>query len=152
MKIRKSPKGEDWSFFMKKAKTFTIKGDSIILTKAYAKLAYTPGTKEFRELAALHKAFPDFSIEMRTATPKKEKEKHNGLTIERMAFIIKNYVKDEAAIAEFENVKKFYKGVDGYYGKVKGWFLKKYDNYQELINNATAEPAAQAPASEATTV
>ena len=155
MKIRKSPKGEDWSFFMKKTKTFTIKGDSIILTKAYAKLAYTPGTKEFRELAALHKAFPDFSIEMRTATPKKEKEKHNGLTIERMAFIIKNYAKNENALAEFEEVKKFYKGVNGYYGKVKAWFLDKYPNYQTMDFSANAgsqEPAAQAPASEATTV
>ena len=137
---------------MKKTTGYTIKDNAIILTKAYAKLAYTPGTKEFRELASLHKAFPDFPIEMRTAAPKKDKEKHNGLTVERMTFIIKNYVEDEKAVAEFEAIKKFYKGMDGYYGKVKGWFLKKYDNYQELINNATAEPAAQAPASEATTV
>ena len=133
-----------------KKNTYTINHDNktITLTKAYAKVANTPGTKEFRELTRLHKSFPDYDIVMRTATPKKEKEKHNGLTVERMTFIIKEFVKDEAAIEEFENVKKFYKGVDGYYGKVKGWFLKKYDNYQELINNATAEPEAQAPASE----
>ena len=138
---------------MKKTNGYTIKDNSIILTKVYAKLAYTPGTKEFRELAALHKAFPDFSIEMRTATPKKEKEKHNGLTIERMAFIIKNYAKNENALAEFEEVKKFYKGVNGYYGKVKAWFLDKYPNYQTMdfsANEGGQEPAAYAPASEAT--
>ena len=136
---------------MKKTATYSINGNTITLTKAYAKLAYTPGTKEFRELTRLHKAYPDYDIVMRTATPKKDKEKHTGLTVERMAFIIKEFVKDEAAIAEFENVKKFYKGVDGYYGKVKGWFLNKYPNYQELINPvADEEPAVQAPAFEAT--
>lgn len=122
---------------------------TITLTKAYAKVANTPGTKEFRELTRLHKAFPDYDIVMRSASPNENKEKHTGLTVERMTFIIKSFVKDEAAIAEFDNVKKFYKGVDGYYGKVKGWFLKKYPNYQELVNNAMGEePEVQAPASE----
>ena len=144
------PRGGTKGKTMKK-NTYSLNHDdkTITLTKAYAKLAFTPGTKEFRELAALHKAYPDYDIVMRTATPKKDKEKHNGLSVERMTFIIKNFVKDEAAIAEFDNVKKFYKGVDGYYGKVKGWFLKKYPNYQELVNNAMGEePEVQAPASE----
>ena len=45
------------------------------------------------------------------------------------------------------------KNTGGYYGKVKGWFLKKYDNYQELVNGKeeeSGEAEAQAPASEAT--
>ena len=40
---------------------------TIVLTKAYAKKANTPGTKEFRELSKLHKAYPDYDIVMRTA-------------------------------------------------------------------------------------
>lgn len=138
---------------MKKTTGYSINpaDNTITLTKAYAKLAYTPGTKEFRELSSILKAYPNMTVAMRSATPKKDKEKHNGLTVERMTFIIKNYVKDEAAIAEFEDVKKFYKGIDGYYGKVKGWFLKKYENYQELVNGKEEEngkPEAQAPATE----
>lgn len=134
--------------------TYSINHDNktITLTKAYAKVANTPGTKEFRELTRLHKAFPDYDIVMRTATSKKEKEKHNGLTIDRMAFIIKNYAKNDNALAEFEEVKKFYKGVNGYYGKVKAWFLNKYPNYQAMdfsANEGDQEPADQAPASEA---
>ena len=49
-----------------------------------------------------------------------------------MEFLIKNYLGDEIALAEFEEVKKFYKGTKGYYGKVKGWFLGKYPKYKEV--------------------
>ena len=139
---------------MKKTNSgLAVKGNAIVMTKAYAKLAYTPGTKEFRELAELHKAFPDFTIEMRTAKENKNKEKHDGLTVARMETIIKDYIRDEAGLAEFEEVKKFYKGTNGYYGKVKGWFLKKYPNYQEIdfaeiATPAKAEGEASTPASD----
>ena len=128
---------------MKKTAGYSINGNTITLTKAYAKMAYTPGTKEFRELSAILKAYPNLTVAMRTATPNKEKEKHGGLTIARMEFIIKNYVRDETALAKFEEVKKFYKGMNGYYGKVKGWFLNKYPNYQEMIDFADIETSAE---------
>ncbi len=118
---------------MKKFAGCVIKENTITLTKAFAKLAYTPGTAEFRYLAELHKAFPDFPIVQRTAKPNDDKEKHGGLTISRMEFIIKNYIGDEIALAEFKEVQKFYKGLNGYHGKVKGWFLKKYPNYTAHI-------------------
>ena len=117
---------------MKKTNGYTIKNGTIYLTKAYAKMAYTIGTNEFRELAELHKAFPEFPIVQRTAKPNDDKEKYNGLTVAWMTDYIKNYVKDEVAIAEFDEVKKFYKKMPGYYGKVKAWFLNKYPNYQDV--------------------
>jgi hypothetical protein len=136
---------------MKKMNGCVVKNGVIELTKAFAKLAYTPGTEEFRYLAELHKAFPDFKITMRTANPKKDKEKHTDLTIARMEFIIKNYVGSEKALAEFEEVKKFYKGTKGYYGKVKGWFLNKYPKYKEIDFEAmAAEANAEALANEET--
>ena len=118
---------------MKKNAGYIIKHDDkvIMLTKAYAKQSSVPGTKEFRELAKLHKNFPDFTITMRTAVITADKETHGGLTIEWMTDYIKNY-KDEIAVAEFEEVKKFYKKMPGYYGKVKAWFLNKYPNYQDV--------------------
>lgn len=134
---------------MKKFNGCVVKGNVIELTKAFAKLAYTPGTEEFRYLAELHKAFPDFPIVMRTATENKNKEKHDGLTVARMEFLIKNYLGDEIALAEFKEVQKFYKGTKGYYGKVKGWFLNKYPNYQEVdfADVATSQkPEDKAPA------
>ena len=99
---------------------------TITLTKAYAKMANVPGTKEFDELASLYKAFPDYTIKMRTATKNENKEKHNGLSVDRMEWYIVSVEQDEKALAEFENAKKFYKGMNGYYGKMKKWFLAKY--------------------------
>ena len=49
-----------------------------------------------------------------------------------MTNYIKTYIKDEAAVKEFEEVKAFYRGMSGYYGRVKGWFLNKYPNYKEI--------------------
>ena len=130
---------------MKKTAGYSINpaDNTITLTKAYAKLAYTPGTKEFREFSALTKAYPHLTVAMRTANVSEDKEKHGGLTIARMEFIIKNYVGDEFALAEFVEVKKFYKMMNGYYGKVKAWFLNKYPNYQELIENDDVDSSTQ---------
>ena len=131
---RKCQKAEKKGFIMKKTNGYTINpaDNTITLTKAYAKLAYTPGTKEFRELSSILKAYPNMTVAMRSATKNEDKEKHSGLTVARMEFIIKNYVGDEIALAEFKEVQKFYKGMNGYYGKVKGWFLAKYPNYQQI--------------------
>lgn len=114
-----------------KKNTYVINHDNktITLTKNYAKLANTPDTKEFRELAKLHKAYSDYDIVMRTATPKEDKQKHTGLTIKRMEYHIKNIAKDDVALTQFEEVQKYYKGMAGYYGKVRSWFLEKYPNY-----------------------
>ena len=115
-----------------KKNTYAIDHDNktITLTKAYAKLANTPGTKEFRELSRLHQAFPEYDIVMRTATITAPKEKHIGLSVDRMAQYIQ--IIDKDALAEFEAIKNFYKGMSGYYGKMKKWFLAKYPNYQEI--------------------
>ena len=118
---------------MKKTTTYSINfaENTITLTKAFAQRAKNPSSAEFRELAKLHKNFPDFTITMRTAVITADKETHGGLSIKWMTDFIKNY-KDEVAVAEFEEVKKFYKTMPGYYGKVKAWFLAKYPNYQEV--------------------
>ena len=128
--------------------------NTITLTKAFAQRAKNPSTAEFRELAKLHKNFPDFTITMRTAVITADKNVHDGLTIDFMTDYIKNYIKDEKAIAEFEAVKAYYKKMNGYYGKVKAWFLKNYKNYQDVDFSKMAEekkPEAQAPAAEETT-
>ena len=120
---------------MKKSAGYSINGNVVTLTKAFAKKAYTPGTKEFREFSTLIKAYPNLVVVMRTATITADKNTHEGLTIEWMTGYIKDY-KDEVAVVEFEEVKKFYKKMPGYYGKVKAWFLNKYPNYQDMIDFA----------------
>ena len=108
---------------MKNGYTIDHTKKTITLTKAYAKMAYTPGTEEFREFSALLNAYPYLTVAMRSAKKNENKEKHNGLTVDRMEFHIKTIERDEAGLAEFLAVKAYFKGMNGYYGKVKGWFL-----------------------------
>ena len=116
---------------------------TITLTKAYAQKANTPGTKEFKELANLHKAYPDYDIVMRTATVSDTKEVHDGLTVELMEKIIARQENAEALMKEYNEYVAFWgKEVKDKktgkmvmrapYGKTKSWFLKKIPNYQEI--------------------
>ena len=61
---------------MKKTAGYVInyEDNTITLTKAFAKQAQNPNTKEFRELAKLHKNFPEFTITKRTAKVNDDKD------------------------------------------------------------------------------
>ena len=140
---------------MKKFNGCVVKGNAIVMTKAFAKLAYTPGTEEFGYLAELHKAFPDFKIVMRTAKENKSKEKFTDLSIPRMELFIKSF-KGEKELVEFRNAQAFYKGTTGYYGKMKKWFLDKYKKEYlnadfSKVNKPDEEKSAEAPTTEETT-
>ena len=112
-----------------------------MLTKAYAKKANTPGTKEFRELSKLHKAYPDYDIVMRTATITADKDTHGGLTIERIEKIISAQTNAEELMKEYKDFVSFWgkevedkktgkKVMRAPYGKVKSWYLKKVKDEQ----------------------
>ena len=132
--------------------TISHNNKTITLTKAYAKKANTPGTKEFRELAQLHKNYPDYDIVMRTATVSDSKEVHDGLTIELMEKIIARQPNAEELKKEYEDFVAFWgrevkdkktgKTVKrAPYGKTKSWFLKKVPNYQDIDFSQAADPA-----------
>ena len=129
--------------------TISHNDKTITLTKAYAKKANTPGTKEFRELAQLHKNYPDYDIVMRTATVSDSKEVHDGLTIELMEKIIARQPElqneYDAFVAfwgrEVKDKKTGKTVIRAPYGKVKSWFLKKIPNYQDID---FAQPATSA--------
>lgn len=138
---------------MKKTAGYVISHNNktITLTKAYAKKANTPGTKEFKELTQLHKNYPDYDIVMRTATVSKSKEKHGGLTVEVMEKIIARQENADELMKEYNEFVAFWgkevndkknpgkKIVRAPYGKVKSWFLKKLPNYQDIDFSNSAE-------------
>ena len=139
------PKGKKGNHMTKTNKGYAISHNdkTITLTKAYAKKANTPGTKEFKELANLHKAYPDYDIVMRTATVSESKEKHGGLTVEVMEKIIARQPNAEALKKEYDEFVAFWgkevedkktgeKYMRAPYGKTKSWFLKKVPNYQDI--------------------
>ena len=99
------------------------------------------GTKEFRELSKLHKAYPDYDIVMRTATITADKDTHGGLTIERIEKIISVQPDAEALMNEYRSFVAFWgkevedkktgkKVMRAPYGKVKSWYLKKVKDEQ----------------------
>ena len=124
--------------------TISHNDKTITLTKAYAKKANTPGTKEFRELAQLHKNYPDYDIVMRTATVSGNKEVHDGLTIELMEKIIARQPNAAELTKEYKEFLSFWGRevkdkknpgktvIRAPYGKTKSWFLKKVPNYQDI--------------------
>ena len=121
---------------MKKSTTATYTIDhankTITITKSYSKRANQIGTKEFRELASLHKSYPDYAIQNRTAVVSNTKNTHGGLNLALMKKYLEHCSNSEEALKEFETIKTYYAGAKGYYGKVKSWFLNKYPNYEEV--------------------
>ena len=125
--------------------------NTITLTKAFAQRAKNPSTAEFRELAKLHKNFPDFTITMRTAVVTADKETHDGLTIEMIEKFIAHQPNAEELMREYNEFVAFWgkevndkknpgkKIVRAPYGKVKSWFLKKVPNYQDIDFSKSAE-------------
>ena len=137
------PKGKKGNHMTKPTKGYAISNNdkTITLTKAYAAKANTPGTKEFRELAKLHKNFPDYDIVMRTANITAEKNTHDGLTIERIEKIISAQTNAEELMKEYKDFISFWgkevedkktgkKVMRAPYGKVKSWYLKKVKDEQ----------------------
>lgn len=134
-----------------KKNTYIIDSKTITLTKAYAKLANTPNTKEFRELAKLHKTYPDYDIVMRTAVITADKKTHDGLTFEVMEKIIARQSNSETLMREYNEFVALWgkevndkknpgqKIIRAPYGKVKSWFLKKIPNYQNIDFSKPAE-------------
>ena len=136
--------------------TVSHNNKTITLTKAYAKNANTPGTKEFRELTNLHRNFPDYDIVMRTATIHADKNTHDGLNIEMIEKIIARQTNSEELMREYQAFVAFWGKevkdrktgktvIRAPYGKVKSWFLKKVPNYQDINHSQpAASPAAPA--------
>lgn len=125
-----------------KKHTYTISHEdkTITLTKDFAKKSSNPATREFKELASLHKNFPDYEIGMRTAHVSKSKDTGKGLTIEQMKRYLAQRPDSEEALEEFERVQAYYgrevedkenpgkKIIKAPYGKMKSWFWGKYKN------------------------
>ena len=133
--------------------------EEIVLTKAYSIRSSQPGTKEFRELALLHKAYPEYTIRLRTANQKEDKKSYAGLTLEQMLRYIEAQKNRDAVMVSYNNLVALYgrKVMDkenpgqtvvrAPYAKVKSWFLKEFPNYGKedftTTNNAQSAGVQQ---------
>ena len=127
----------------------------IVLTKAYSVRSSQPGTKEFKELSLLHKAYPEYTIRLRTANQKEDKKSYAGLTLEQMLRYIEAQKNKDDVMASYNNLVALYgrKVMDkenpgqtvvrAPYAKVKSWFLAEFPNYgkEDLTTKNNAQPA-----------
>ena len=99
---------------MKKTTTYSINfaENTITLTKAFAQRAKNPSSAEFRELAKLHKAFPEYDIIRRTAVITADKKKHSGLNFDMMEKYINTLATKETDLEEYKSIKAYYHKMD----------------------------------------
>ena len=117
---------------------------TISTTKAFAKRANVFGTAEYNIMKKLQSDFPTYSINNEKIKVKVTKETHKGLKFKHMEFYIKALSDNpQSDLAEFESVKKEFQGEKCKYGKVKQWFLERFDNYKDYYKLETVEVLLQ---------
>ena len=113
---------------------------TITITKAFATRAADISTREYRELTKLHRDFPDYTIQNRTAVIHKDKATYKGLTLDGMETYIKAQDSSSEGLKAFEAIKAYHtpKGsAKPSYPKVKAWFLKTYPKYGKKDDNTS---------------
>lgn len=107
---------------------------TITITKAFATRAADISTREYRELTKLHKDFPDYTIQNRTATIHADKATYKGLTLDEMEKYIEAQDSNGEGLKAFEAIKAYHTPKDKdkpSYPKIKAWFLETYPQYGE---------------------
>ena len=119
----------------------------IEMNKAEAKAAGTYDTDEFKELATLRQAFPDFRIETKAS---KSRDNMRGLDTDYMEKYIKAHDTDGTILKDFyslrgrdENGKKMDFAPVAPYGTLKQWFLTYYPEVGKM-NDTVNEILAKA--------
>ena len=105
--------------------------DSVIsISSAFKKKAFLPGTKEYEELTAVRRDFPEFRIEVRQFNTNTKQDRYKGLTYDYMRWYIEN--RDNAnsdtmlkALDEMIDVSKCHSN-GRRYPYIKQWFLESY--------------------------
>ncbi len=85
--------------------TIDFAKNRIVMTKAFARKASDPSTKEYRELKDTMETFPTFSVENHTIKKCASKESYKGLNYGFMIDYINTHVdetKREKAMADLE--------------------------------------------------
>lgn len=111
----------------------------IVLSSAFAKKAFTPGTDEYRQLQAVRNDYPDFVLKTRQFKTNTKQERYPGLTYDFMRDYIRKREQDPAPVlAELEDLIGISKcrNVGKRYPTIKKWFL---EHYEEIVKFGMSE-------------
>ena len=110
----------------------------IIISSAFKKRAFTPGTTEYAQLQDVRRDFAGFTLETRQFKKNTKQERYRGLTYDYMRDYIKQFDKDPSSMLPiFENMLTVSKGHSDNkrYPIVKQWFLDRYPEFAEFGMN-----------------
>jgi hypothetical protein len=113
-----------------KGYTIDFTGETIYITKGFAKAASIVGTEEYNVMVKLRRDCVDYEIKYKTINRKVNKNSYKGLTIEVMKKFIES--KGESNVENFKNIRIIR---DNNYAAIKKWFIEKYaDEYKKMGN------------------
>ncbi len=108
----------------------------IILSSAFKKKAFTPGTSEYMKLMEVRHEFPGFDLVTREFRTNTTQDRHKGLTYDYMRRFIQKYDEENAeeALATFDKMLDIAQAhsKSKRYPVIKSWFLNRYPDYAEF--------------------
>ena len=107
----------------------------IVLSSAFAKKAFTPGTDEYRQLQAVRNDYPDFVLKTRQFKTNTKQERYRGLNYDFMRDYIRKHEKDaKPVLAELDEMIGISKchSLGKRYPTIKKWFLETYPEIAEF--------------------
>ena len=107
----------------------------IVLSSAFEKKAFVPGTVEYAQLQAVRTDYPDFALVTRKFKTNTAQEHYRGLTYDFMREYIGTHEKDaKVVLAELEEMIGISKAhsLHKRYPTIKAWFLERYPAIAEF--------------------
>ena len=107
----------------------------IVLSSAFAKKCFTPGSVEYTQLQAVRADYPDFALVTREFKTNTAQEHYRGLTYDFMREYIGSHEKDaKVVLAELEEMIGVSKAhsLHKRYPTIKAWFLDLYPAIAEF--------------------
>ena len=107
----------------------------IVISSAFEKKCFTPGTHEFDKLQDVLRAFPAFAVETKEFQKNTKQEHYKGLSYDYMRYYISKVERGSApaVLEELEHMIDIGKchSLNKRYPVVKSWFLTRYPEVSE---------------------
>ncbi len=111
----------------------------IIISSAFKKKAFTPGTSEYMQLQEVRRDFEGFTLTTRHFKMNTAQERYKGLSYDYMEWYIQTYDKENAnaVLSVFKKMKDIAQAhsKSKRYPTIKAWFLESYPEFTEFGMN-----------------
>ena len=107
----------------------------IILSSAFVKKAFIPGTDEYKALQSVRNDYPNFALVTRKFKTNTAQEHYRGLTYDFMRGYIRDHEADpKPVLEELEEMIGISKchSLNKRYPTIKAWFLERYPEVAEF--------------------